>query len=356
MADGQNLPAHYRPAAQAPIPFEQQERMAETFAASGLFGVKTKPQALALILIGEAEGMAPALAVQEFDIIEGKPARKAERIQARFQLCGGKITWLTYENDCVEAKFEHPQGSTVTIKWTLEDASRVTFYKKDRDGGGKWVKLTDKYNWKSYPRAMLRSRVIAEGARACYPAYAVVTLCVDEAIDMGSVDSEAIMDDVIDQTPEHDESTPAQPSPEPDKSQPFLKGAKADKALEEAIASMDSAADQQKLDAIWEDARRLNVSQNRQFGLHEAYEKNKARLDGPTIEAKPAPTSTDLFEELKTEALGILDMPKMFTDREDAFAGWANKLDAQTLGAMTKAQRDELQQVYRNLKAEIDGE
>ena len=74
------------------------------------------------------------------------------------------------------------------------------------------------------------------------------------------------------------------------------------------------------------------------------------------LEKHPKITGQRLFEELKTEALGILDMPKMFTDREDAFAVWANKLDAQVLGAMTKQQRDELQQVYRNLKAEIDGE
>lgn len=350
MADGQNIPAIYRPAALAPIPFEQQERMAETFAASGLFGVKTKQQALALILIGEAEGMPPALAVQEFDIIEGKPARKAERIQARFQLCGGKITWLAYENDCVEAKFEHPQGSTVVVKWTLEDAKRVQFYKRDRDGnGGKWYTLLEKHNWKSFPRAMLRSRVIAEGARACYPAYAVVTLCVDEAIDMGTIESDAIVDEI--DTLE----TTATIESAPDKSQPFLKGAKADAAVAQAEAAMNAAATDAQLDAAWATTRTLNVSQNRQYALQEIHERNRDRLKNAEA-SEPTPSPLDVFEQLKAEGLGILEMPKMFTDREDAFAIWANKLTTETLGAMTKPQREELQSVYRNVKAEIDGE
>lgn len=71
-------------------------RMADAFAKSNLFGVKTKDAALSLLMIAQAEGIHPALAVMEYDIIEGKPARKAERLLARFQMSGGKVEWLKY--------------------------------------------------------------------------------------------------------------------------------------------------------------------------------------------------------------------------------------------------------------------
>ena len=94
-------------------------RMADAFAKSNLFGVKTKDAALSLLMIAQAEGIHPALAVMEYDIIEGKPARKAERLLARFQMSGGKVEWLKYEDAVVTGKFSHPQGSSVEITWDL---------------------------------------------------------------------------------------------------------------------------------------------------------------------------------------------------------------------------------------------
>ena len=169
------------------VTFDEMERMAASFAKSGLFGAKTADQALALLMIGQAEGMHPALAVQEFDIIEGKPARKSERIQARFQMSGGKIEFMTYTDECVEAKFSHPQGATLTVAWTIEQARKVKYYTKDG-----WKPLAGKHNWANYPRAMLKARVIAEGCRACFPGYALVTLSTEEALEGGALESERI--------------------------------------------------------------------------------------------------------------------------------------------------------------------
>ena len=183
MAD--QLPATVR--ASPMIPFSELERMADSFAASNLFGAKTKAQALALLMIGQAEDMHPALAMQEFDIIENKPARKAERIQARFQLSGGKIEFLSYTDEMVSAKFSHPQGADVTVEWSMERAKKITFPTKE---GPK--PLVGKPNWRNYPRAMLRARCVAEGARTCFPAYAIVTLATEEALDYGTLESQLI--------------------------------------------------------------------------------------------------------------------------------------------------------------------
>lgn len=169
------------------IPFSELERMARSFAQSNLFGAKSESQALALLMIGQAEDMHPALAMQEFDIIENKPCRKAERIQARFQLSGGKIEFNTFTDECVSATFSHPQGSTVTIEWTIDRAKKIMMRTKD---GPK--PLAGKDNWKNYPRAMLRARTVSEGCRTSFPAYAIVTLSTEEALDYGTVESQVI--------------------------------------------------------------------------------------------------------------------------------------------------------------------
>jgi hypothetical protein len=49
----------------AQMPLSDIERMAGAIAKSGLFGMKTPDQALALMLIAQAEGMHPALAARD---------------------------------------------------------------------------------------------------------------------------------------------------------------------------------------------------------------------------------------------------------------------------------------------------
>lgn len=173
------------------VAFNELQKMAEAFAQSGMFGAKTPAQALSLLMLAQAEGMHPSLAMQEYDIIEGKPARKSERIQARFQMSGGRIEFLAMSDKECEARFTHPQGSDVTVKWTIEQAAKITYYTKDG-----WKSLATKANWKNYPRAMLKARVISEGCKASFPGYALVTLSTEEALDGGTLTSQAI--DVLD--------------------------------------------------------------------------------------------------------------------------------------------------------------
>lgn len=185
MADTGTELATMRPAPM--VAFGELQKMADAFAQSGLFGAKTSAQALSLLMLAQAEGMHPSLAMQEYDIIEGKPARKSERIQARFQMSGGRIEFVSMTDKECEARFTHPQGSDVTVKWTIEQAAKITYPTKDG-----WKSLTTKANWRNYPRAMLKARVIAEGCKACFPGYALVTLSAEEAIDGGTLTSEPV--------------------------------------------------------------------------------------------------------------------------------------------------------------------
>src|ERR1019366_5542122 len=123
------------------------DRMASAVAKSGLFGVKTAEQAMAIMLVAAAEGMHPMSAVQEFDIIQGRPARKSWAMLSRFQRAGGNVEWHERTDTKASATFSHPQGGTVRIDWDMERAKKAG--------------LAGKEMWGKYPRNMLSARVIS---------------------------------------------------------------------------------------------------------------------------------------------------------------------------------------------------
>lgn len=133
------------------------EKIAEAVAKSNLFGAKTKEQAFSLMMISQAEGKHPAMACQEYDIIQGRPALKSSAMLGRFQQSGGKVSWITHTDEEVSAEFYHPNSpNSLLISWTMERAKKAGLCLKE--------------NWAKYPRQMLRARVISEGVRATYPA------------------------------------------------------------------------------------------------------------------------------------------------------------------------------------------
>jgi hypothetical protein len=152
------------------VPVDQIERMAVSVARSGLFGVKTPDQAMALMLIAQAEGLHPAIAARDYHVINGRPALRADAMLARFQAAGGKVEWGEYTDTKVVGKFSHPSGGSVEIAWTTKMA---------QDAG-----LTRNPTWKSYPRQMLRSRCISEGIRTVFPGVVVGTYTPEEVGDM----------------------------------------------------------------------------------------------------------------------------------------------------------------------------
>jgi len=148
------------------VPYGDIERMASAVAKSGLFGIKTPEQAVALMLIAQAEGMHPAIAARDYHVIQGRPALKADAMLARFQSAGGKINWTCYTDEEVTGEFSHAQGGVVTISWTINMA---------RVAG-----LAGKDNWRNFPRAMLRARCISEGIRTVFPGCVVGTYTPEE--------------------------------------------------------------------------------------------------------------------------------------------------------------------------------
>lgn len=155
------------------VTVDQIERMAVSVARSGLFGVKNPDQAMALMLIAQAEGLHPAIAARDYHIINGRPALRADAMLARFQNAGGKVEWGEYTDTKVSGKFSHPSGGSVDIVWTTKMA---------QDAG-----LTKNPTWRSYPRQMLRARCISEGIRTVFPGVVVGTYTPEEVQDMEPV-------------------------------------------------------------------------------------------------------------------------------------------------------------------------
>lgn len=137
------------------IPLDQMQTLAAAVAKSNLFGAKTPEQALTIMMLAQAEGRHPMSAAKDYDIINGKPSKKAEAMLRDFLAAGGKVEWHKLEDDGADATFSHPQGGTVRISW---DEARM-----------KKAQIQNDAMYKKYPRAMYRSRVVSEGVRTVYP-------------------------------------------------------------------------------------------------------------------------------------------------------------------------------------------
>tara|TARA_E500000331_G_C17247499_1_gene709661 strand:- start:130 stop:936 length:807 start_codon:yes stop_codon:yes gene_type:complete len=144
-----------------PMALGDVERMGDVLARSRMFGFKNTEEAVALMLMAQAEGNHPAKAAQEYHVIQGRPALKADAMLARFQAAGGVVEWEKVTDEVVSAYFSHPTAcpKPVLVDWTMERA--------------KTARLTGKDNWSKYPRQMLKARVISEGVRMTFPGVTV---------------------------------------------------------------------------------------------------------------------------------------------------------------------------------------
>ena len=201
------------------VPLGDIERMALAVSKSNLFGVKTPEQAIALMLVAQAEGMHPAIAATHYHVINGRPTLKADAMLSRFQAAGGTVNWKTYTDAEVTGTFSHPQGGRVDITWTVAQAQAAG--------------LTKNATWRQYPRQMLRSRCISEGIRTVYPGVTVGVYTPEEVSDFAPSPRT-----VVDVEPQYIEVLP-------------------DVELEAVLKAIAAAGSVEELRAIWRDIKRL---------------------------------------------------------------------------------------------------
>jgi hypothetical protein len=170
------------------VPMADIQKMAQVAADSKMFGFKNQAEAMAIMLLCQAEDMHPAIAMRDYHVIQGRPALKSDAMLARFQTSGGKVNWTSYSDDVVTGVFSHPQGGDVSISWTMEMAHRLGFTKKE--------------NWRNYPRAMLRARCISEGIRTVFPACVAGVYTPEEVADFTPPKGARVVDVVPEPEPE----------------------------------------------------------------------------------------------------------------------------------------------------------
>jgi len=170
------------------VPMADIQKMAQVAADSKMFGFKNQAEAMAIMLLCQAEDMHPAIAMRDYHVIQGRPALKSDAMLARFQTSGGKVNWTAYTDEVVTGLFAHPQGGEVSISWTMEMAHRLGFTKKE--------------NWRNYPRAMLRARCISEGIRTVFPACVAGVYTPEEVADFTPPKGAKVVDVVPDPEPD----------------------------------------------------------------------------------------------------------------------------------------------------------
>lgn len=134
---------------------DEMERVALAIAKGRLFGSDDPNAVLTLCMLAQAEGKHPALIMQNYHIIKGKPAKKAEAMLVDFLAAGGKVEWHALTDDIADATFSHPAGGSVRISWDNERVAKAG--------------LTSNDNHKKFSRQMKRARVISEGVRTVFP-------------------------------------------------------------------------------------------------------------------------------------------------------------------------------------------
>ena len=156
--------------------YAEVKSMAKVLVESNLFKVGNPHQVLTLMLLCQSEGLHPMKVVQRYDIIEGKPAMKPVAMLADFRQRGGRVEMIEKSDKACVIKFTHPNGDTHTQPFTIEDAAKIKVYKKN----GETMPLTNKFNWRNYPRAMLFARCVSEGIRTIMPEIVAGVYTADE--------------------------------------------------------------------------------------------------------------------------------------------------------------------------------
>jgi hypothetical protein len=163
------------------------QKMAQVAADSKMFGFKNQAEAMAIMLLCQAEGMHPAIAMRDYHVINGRPSMKADAMLARFQLAGGRVSWPKMEDTEVTGVFSHPAGGEATITWNDEMVRRADLHRNPTH--------------QKYPRQMKRARCISEGIRSVFPACVAGVYTPEEVADFAPAKG-AVVDVTPDPEPE----------------------------------------------------------------------------------------------------------------------------------------------------------
>ena len=133
-------------------------QLGTVFARSGLFGCSKEEQGQVLALTCLAENKTPLEVMRTFHIISTKSGTnlgmRADAMLARFRELGGKCQWLETTDKVARARFIY-DGNDVERQYTIEQV--------------RTMEKTGQENYKRWPAAMLRARLVSETMRMIAP-------------------------------------------------------------------------------------------------------------------------------------------------------------------------------------------
>ena len=138
-------------------PLDQQINYAKAMAVSNLLPVAYQhhpENVLVALAQGQALGIAPIQAMNQINVIKGKPALSADLIAALVRRAGHRLR-VEGDDSYAQAtiiRADDPDYIPKPIRWDMERAKRAG--------------LLGNPSWQKYPAAMLRARAISEAARA----------------------------------------------------------------------------------------------------------------------------------------------------------------------------------------------
>jgi hypothetical protein len=117
--------------------------------------VATPAHAVALIMRGSEIGLGPMESLTKLHLIEGRVTLPAETMMALAIRGGVRHQFIDHTPERVTVELTRPGFEPMRVSWSMADAKRAG--------------LAGRQNWRKYPRAMLRARVISEALRAYAP-------------------------------------------------------------------------------------------------------------------------------------------------------------------------------------------
>lgn len=165
-------------------------QLGECIAKSGFAGCEKVEQGVIIAFTCLAERITPLEFTRTYDIIQGRPTKKAAVMLAEFrERMGGDFDWIDDGEDGKKAtlKLIHKGKEKKPVSFTFEEATKKG--------------LTGKSNWKIHLPEMLRARAITKALRMHVPEIAAGIYSPDEVGD----DEIAVRDSVRDSVREvHD--------------------------------------------------------------------------------------------------------------------------------------------------------
>ena len=200
--------------------FAQDWRLARVFAESGIFDDikgKTPEQAVAMAMtkieLGRSWGIGPADSMRFIYFANGKPSIETELIASKLQeagyswdvewvmgannICAGCRLWLKKWNK--EAGFFEPmtdskKSERISVEFTKTDSDNAMIWE-----GQKQIKMSDKWNYKSWPREMYFARCISRIKKWHAPNILRGAMTREEAEELPSAPAPVIPDKTSDQ-------------------------------------------------------------------------------------------------------------------------------------------------------------